>query len=86
MSNNNRKELVKTLIILIQDFYDYNPGKIKQGHPIEADYGVTIDESNTYFLTRVGGPTTYCNGSRISKIIINEYFYTICSFLTFLIT
>jgi hypothetical protein len=37
---------VKALIVLTQDFFDHNPGKAKPGHPIEADYDVTIDESN----------------------------------------
>ena len=39
-------EIVKALIVLTQDFFNHNPGKAKPGHPIEADYGVTINEDN----------------------------------------
>jgi len=39
-------EIVKSLIVLVQDFFDHNPGRAKPGMPREADYGVTIDEGN----------------------------------------
>ena len=39
-------EIVKSLIVLVQDFFDHNPGKAKPGMPREIDYGVTIDEQN----------------------------------------
>ena len=39
-------EIVKSLIVLVQDFFDHNPGRAKPGMPREIDYGVTIDEQN----------------------------------------
>ena len=45
-SKATNSEIVKALIVLIHDFFDHNPAKAAPGHPIEADYGLTIDESN----------------------------------------
>jgi hypothetical protein len=38
-------EIVKALIVLVQDFFEHNPTGAKVGHPV-ADYTVTIDEGN----------------------------------------
>ena len=71
-------------IILIQDFYNYNPGQAKPGHPIKADYGVIIDEGNTYCFNTSGRP---CNILQRVTDLKNHYqrifCYTICSFLIF---
>ena len=39
-------EIVKSLIVLVQDFFNHNPGKAKPGMPLEYDYQVTISEDN----------------------------------------
>ena len=51
LAKTTNNEIVKALIVITQDFFDHNPGKAKAGHPIEADYGVTIDEGN--LVTRI---------------------------------
>ena len=45
-SKATNSEIVKSLIVLTQDFFDHNPARAKPGMPREVDYGVTIDESN----------------------------------------
>ena len=50
-SKTTKNEIVKALIVLVQDFFDHNPGRAKPGMPREADYGVTIDEGN--LVTRI---------------------------------
>ena len=45
-SKATNNEIVKSLIVLVQDFFNHNPGRAKPGMPREADYGVTISEEN----------------------------------------
>ena len=45
-SKATNSEIVKALIVLTQDLSDHNPGLAKPGHLMEADYVVTIDQSN----------------------------------------
>ena len=43
-STNN--DIVKSLIVLVQDFFNHNPGRAKPGMPLESDYQVSISEDN----------------------------------------